>query len=279
MQRALAVVVFLTLGGSAYAAVDPQLVALDAQAHALHKGALRTGEPIRGSAPQMDWSAPLTPGACYVVAARVTMSAKTIAVTIFSPDGKRVAAAKPALATTLHYCATWLGDYHMQARANGAGTYLVGTYMVSSVSGVPIVAPPPPLVAAPTPVVPAPVAPRPTVVYQPVYIPMPVVQPATAYVYGAAPAATSTPIYSNAPSSGAQHHGSLIVTPVVGTKGGDCKSSLDCGPGEFCKEDSYGIKACMGESHKGMPCSSSIDCGSGMFCTEIDGDASYKVCQ
>ena len=213
---------------------------------------------------------------CYVVAGRVGAGTKTVAVTIFSPDGKRVAAAKPAAATSLRYCATWLGNYHVQARADGAGTYLVGTYMVSSKSGMPIVADPlpPPLVALPAPSAPPPAPPvvyQP--VYQPVYVPVPVAQPQPTVVYN------SPPTYYGTSAPAPQQHGKIIVTPVVGTKGGDCNSSLDCGPGEFCKEDSFGYKACMGASHRGMPCSSSIDCGSGMFCHEVDGDSQYKVCE
>jgi hypothetical protein len=280
------VLALLATGTLANADEAAQLGLLDAQAHALHKGAVRVGEPVHGFAPQMDWAASFEPGACYVVAGRVAAGARTVALTLFSPDGKRVASAKPAAATSLRYCATWLGSYHVQARTDAAGTYLVGTYMVSSKSGLPAVveSTPPPLIAGPAPVAPPP---SPTVVYQPVYqpvyVPVPVAQPQPTVVY-ASPQyggySQPAPVYTgSSQSSGAQHHGGLIVTPVVGTKGGDCKSSLDCGPGEFCKEDSYGYKACMGASHKGMPCSSSIDCGSGMFCHELDNDSSYKVCE
>jgi hypothetical protein len=287
MLRALVPVALLALGSVALGDEAAQLVALDAQAHAMNKGAVRIGEPVHGFAPKMDWAASLTPGACYVVAGRVGAGARTVAVTLFSPDGKRVASSKPGSTTSVRYCATWLGSYHVQARTDGAGTYLVGTYMVSSRSGMPAggeIAPPPPLIAGPV------APPPPTVVYQPVYqpvyVPVPVAQPqpTTTIVYGGTPSYggpynNAAPVYAGSSGSDAQHHGNLIVTPVVGTKGGDCKSSLDCGPGEFCKEDSYGYKACMGDGHRGMPCSSSIDCGSGMFCKEIDGDASYKVCR
>lgn len=58
-----------------------------------------------------------------------------------------------------------------------------------------------------------------------------------------------------------QRNRSTIV--VVGSS--NCRSSLDCGFGEFCKDWSGG-RVCMGNGGGGAPCSSSIDCGSGLFC-------------
>lgn len=286
MSRTLAVIALVTIASVASAADyeligdNPEMFALERQAKAVSPTAWRVGDVVHGFTPKMDWTSTFEPGKCYAIVGRVEAAVKTLGLSLYAPDGKRVAKSAAGAATTLRYCATWLGSYHVQVKASGPGTFVVATYSLSGKAGAakapPLVAPPsstptvagyappPPVYAQPGPVY---VQPAPQVVYQPVYVP---VQAAPAY---AAPAPSSTTvIYGHAPS------GNTVVTPVVGTKGADCTSSLDCGPGEFCKEDSYGYKACMGSSMRGMPCSSSIDCGFGMFCKELDGGRDYKVC-
>lgn len=53
---------------------------------------------------------------------------------------------------------------------------------------------------------------------------------------------------------------------VIIVGGGDaCRSSLDCGGGQFCR-DSVAGRVCMGNGVTGSLCASSIDCGGGLFC-------------
>lgn len=54
-------------------------------------------------------------------------------------------------------------------------------------------------------------------------------------------------------------------TNVVIVGGSTCRSSLDCGSGEFCKDWSGG-RVCMGNGGVGAPCSSGIDCAGSLFC-------------
>ena len=54
-----------------------------------------------------------------------------------------------------------------------------------------------------------------------------------------------------------------------------CRSGLDCGPGQFCKERSDGVRVCMGNGGPGAACQSGIDCQGGLFCRERDG---FKGC-
>lgn len=55
------------------------------------------------------------------------------------------------------------------------------------------------------------------------------------------------------------------TTNVVIVGGSTCRSSLDCGSGEFCKDWSGG-RVCMGNGGVGAPCSSGIDCAGSLFC-------------
>ena len=54
-----------------------------------------------------------------------------------------------------------------------------------------------------------------------------------------------------------------------------CRSSIDCGSGQFCKDRGDGAMVCMGNGGVGSPCSSGIDCGSGQFCRD---HGAMKVC-
>lgn len=56
--------------------------------------------------------------------------------------------------------------------------------------------------------------------------------------------------------------------------GSSCRSSLDCGSGDWCKDRGDGVNVCMGHGGQGAPCSSSLDC-EGMWCR---GDT-FKTCQ
>ena len=64
-----------------------------------------------------------------------------------------------------------------------------------------------------------------------------------------------------------RHHAEQMrsQTNVVIVGGSTCRSSLDCGSGEFCKDWSGG-RVCMGNGGVGAPCSSGIDCGGSLFC-------------
>ncbi|MHB8873784.1 MAG: dickkopf-related protein [Myxococcaceae bacterium] len=64
--------------------------------------------------------------------------------------------------------------------------------------------------------------------------------------------------------------------PAAGSRSASsCRSSLDCGSGQFCKDRGDGAMACMGGGGAGAPCTSGIDCGSGQFCKD---HGSLKVC-
>jgi hypothetical protein len=245
----------LLVGATARADVK----SLDDQARVEAPGAVRVGDLVRAVSSQTDWLAPLQPNSCYLVTARAGGGVKKVVLSLWSPEGKRVATAKswgPANAriASLRYCSTWRGSFHVQARAEGQGSYVVGTYYVPKTAS-----PPPPLVGAPiASAAPPPAIVPPPVVVQPVYVQPTYVAPTYApIVYAPAPAQTRT----------------VIVVPAGGAA---CNSSIDCGSGEFCKEDSTGYKVCMGHGGRGAACSSSIDCGSGMFCKE-DSDG-YKMC-
>jgi len=258
-MRALIIVAAIGVGVPAWAA-DPFIQALDQQARD-HGGATasRVGEPVRGYKDHTDWTAQLSPNTCYLFEARASEGVRRISLFLWSPDGKRVATdkSKPPLSmiSTLRYCSTWLGAFHVQAKIEGAGPYVVGTYVVPG--GKPGATPPPLVVAPPPPYAsPAP----PPVVYppppQPIYV-----APPPVYV-------TPAPVYvAPAPRT-------VIIMPS--TSGSICKSSLDCGSGEFCKENSDGIRVCMGRGGRGAACSSSIDCDSGLFCKDRGDD--FNVC-
>ncbi|MBK7857400.1 MAG: hypothetical protein IPJ65_02005 [Archangiaceae bacterium] len=47
-----------------------------------------------------------------------------------------------------------------------------------------------------------------------------------------------------------------------------CTSSLDCGPGGWCKDRGDGVNVCMNHGSHGDYCQSSIDCGAGGFCKD-----------
>lgn len=48
--------------------------------------------------------------------------------------------------------------------------------------------------------------------------------------------------------------------------GSSCRSGLDCGQGQFCKDHGGGVMLCMGNGGDGAPCTSGIDCTFGFFC-------------
>jgi hypothetical protein len=58
-----------------------------------------------------------------------------------------------------------------------------------------------------------------------------------------------------------QRSSSTVI--VVG--GNACRSSLDCGSGQFCKLW-RGNFTCLGHGGRGSPCMSGLDCGGGLFC-------------
>jgi hypothetical protein len=232
---------------------------LDDQARLESPGAVRIGDVVRSTSRQTDWIAALQPSSCYLVTSRGGGGVKKIVLSLWSPDGKRVATAKswgPANAriASIHYCSTWRGSFHVQAKIEGDGSYVAGAYYVPKSSATPPPLVGAPIASAPPPVVPPPAYVPPPVVVQPVYV-----QPAYAPV-----------VYAPAPATR-----TVIVVPA-GSNGNACNSSIDCGSGEFCKEDSTGYKVCMGHGGRGAACSSSIDCGMGMFCKE-DSDG-YKMC-
>jgi len=45
-----------------------------------------------------------------------------------------------------------------------------------------------------------------------------------------------------------------------------CQSSLDCGPGGWCKDRGDGVQLCMNHGDHDDFCQSALDCGSGLFC-------------
>lgn len=63
--------------------------------------------------------------------------------------------------------------------------------------------------------------------------------------------------------------------PPRQSAGAGCRSGLDCGSGQFCREWRGG-KVCMGDGVAGSPCNSGIDCSSGLWCR---GSGDAKVCQ
>jgi len=252
----------LLCSGTSRAQDDSFVAALDQQARTSHAGAARIGEPVRGIAGHTDWSASFAPGTCYLLVGRAGAGVRKISLSLFSPDGRRVATEKPrATSTSIRYCASWIGSYHVQVKIDGAGPYLVGTYVLpsgtSKVAPMPMDAAPP-LVGSPT-VIPPPLYAAPTYVPPPVYV-QPVYVPAPVYV---------TPVYSPP-----ERRTTIIFAPGGGQD--YCNSSIDCGSGEFCKADGSGVRVCMGKGGKGDACSSSIDCGFGMFCKDRGDD--YNVC-
>jgi hypothetical protein len=64
------------------------------------------------------------------------------------------------------------------------------------------------------------------------------------------------------------------ATRAPGRSNDGCRSGIDCGSGEFCKDRGDGVKVCMGNGGAGAYCRSGIDCGSGLWCR---GDG-VKVC-
>jgi hypothetical protein len=96
----------------------------------------------------------------------------------------------------------------------------------------------------------------------------PLPPPAPVYVQ---PVYVPPPVYTPPPTR-------VIVAPVIvgGSAGVPCRSSLDCGSGQFCKEDADGLRVCMGKGGRGAACSSSIDCDFGLFCKDRGDD--YTVC-
>ena len=267
--KMLAMTSALFIAGTAHAQDDSFVAALDQQARTTQAGAARTGEPVRGIAGHTDWTTSLTPGSCYLLIGRAGAGVRKISLSLWAPDGRRVATEKPRGNTTsIRYCASWLGAYHVQAKIEGAGPYLVGTYVLpsgsSKIAPMPMDAPPP-LVGSPS-VIPPPAYAAPTyaqrVYAQPVYS-QPVYVPAPVY---------DTPIYYPP-----ERRTTVIIAPVIGGRGQDyCNSSIDCGSSEFCKADSSGVRVCMGKGVKGDACSSSIDCGFGMFCKDRGDD--YNIC-
>jgi hypothetical protein len=134
--------------------VDSFVAALDQQAQGLQLGAARVGDVVRGVGQRLDWTVQLAPGNCYLVAARGGAGVRRISLTLFAPDGKRAAVDKPRGTTSsIRYCSTWVGSFHVQAKIEGQGAYLAGTYVLPSRPAPPLVghpgATPPPLHAPP----------------------------------------------------------------------------------------------------------------------------------
>jgi hypothetical protein len=66
------------------------------------------------------------------------------------------------------------------------------------------------------------------------------------------------------------------VLAIVPPAGANCRSSMDCGSGEFCKDRGDGVRVCMGHGIRGEPCKAAIDCDSMLMCKDR-GDG-FKVC-
>ncbi len=56
--------------------------------------------------------------------------------------------------------------------------------------------------------------------------------------------------------------------PVAVVSQAQCRSSIDCGAGEFCRDRGDGVRLCMGHGRAGDFCSGSTDCGAGLFCRD-----------
>ena len=77
------------------------------------------------------------------------------------------------------------------------------------------------------------------------------------------PAPSTTQMRVQVPGMSVQVSGSQVNGSAAGSS---CRSSVDCGSGQFCKDHGGGVMVCMGNGGQGAPCTSGIDCGSGLFC-------------
>jgi hypothetical protein len=59
-----------------------------------------------------------------------------------------------------------------------------------------------------------------------------------------------------------------VRSPSGGNGNYYCHSSIDCGPGGWCKDRGDGVNVCMSHGSRGEFCQSSIDCGGGLFCKD-----------
>jgi len=60
----------------------------------------------------------------------------------------------------------------------------------------------------------------------------------------------------------------VTTTPSGGNGNFYCHSSLDCGPGGWCKDRGDGVNVCMSHGGRGSFCQSTIDCGNGLWCKD-----------
>lgn len=80
------------------------------------------------------------------------------------------------------------------------------------------------------------------------------------------PAAEPAPGGPSAPRPSAQPVTAGPAPQGGSAAGSSCRSGLDCGSGQFCKDRGGGVMVCMGHGGEGAPCSSAIDCTFGLFC-------------
>jgi hypothetical protein len=327
MQNPLAIrtaLVLAMLGGTSAAfAAPPELVSAAEQLiQTQAAGATRNGNLVEGSTPKTDWSVALEGGRCYYFAGAAT-AAKRLSLFLWGPDGHRVADAKPHAETVLlTYCPLTAGLFHVQAKMEGKGTYVVATYTKQTRTA------PPPLVNGPQAQAPAYPATQPPAYPASQYPPPP--RPLNAPPTQYAPPAPAYPVYPGY-AAGVTVGGVTVGVGVNPGYGQECRMGADginvCGyncqiganghmycsgvPGGHCALNADGTFTCptavygapvygapvygapvygapvygnpyggpTWQSNKGMrndPCHSSIDCGFGLFCRE-DSDG-YKMC-
>jgi hypothetical protein len=142
--RSLVVALAITFGAVAHAQVDPMEQAVDGQVSAVAPAAARMGAFVKNTAEKTDWMSPLEVGKCYWFSGVGGPGVKKLALFLWGPDGKRITEVKsPGPSATLAFCPPFGGMFHLQAKIQGGGPYVVGTYVGSAQQALP----PPPAVA------------------------------------------------------------------------------------------------------------------------------------
>jgi len=129
----LALGALVAIGGSARAQSDPLEAAAAQQVTAQAPGAQQVGPFFKGAGQKTDWQTLLEAGKCYWFSGVAGAGVKKLALFLWQPGANpftaRVADAKGSgPSATMAYCATANGMYHLQAKVQGSGMYVVGVY-------------------------------------------------------------------------------------------------------------------------------------------------------